>query len=325
MLAAACARGGAWAFGALALVTLVVHGLDRWTRGGPALREDAGAARAGRVLNWGLAVAHLAILPWGVWRLAEGPDAWLVTLALFFALSLWLGQVSNSNAHEMIHASDRATRRMGAALCTTLLFGHHASAHPLVHHIHVATDADPNSARKGESFYRFWPRAWAGSFREGWRAETRRGRRGLRHPYPWYLAGSAACLALAWALAGPGGVLAWGLVAVYAHSQLILVDYVQHYGLRRAPGPDGRPERQGPQHSWNAAPWYSAAMMLNAPHHSDHHLNAGRPFPALRLDPARMPVLPRGLPAMGALALVPPLWCRVMHRRLRALERNQAA
>lgn len=65
LLAAACARGGAWAFGALALVTLVVHGLDRWTRGGPALREDAGAARAGRVLNWGLAVAHLAILPWG--------------------------------------------------------------------------------------------------------------------------------------------------------------------------------------------------------------------------------------------------------------------
>jgi alkane 1-monooxygenase len=71
-------------------------------------------------------------------------------------------------------------------------------------------------------------------------------------------------------------------------------------------------ERAGPQHSWNAPQWFSSAMMLNAPRHSDHHLHPGRPFPALRLDPADMPVLPHSMPVMATLALAPPLWRRAM-------------
>lgn len=319
LIGAACLWGGAWAFAALASVSVFVFCADRWTRGGPGLREDAATARLARILYWTLAGAHLVLLPLGVWRLAQGADGWAVSLALFFALGLYFGQVSNSNAHEMIHAAWRPARRMGALVYVTLLFGHHASAHPRVHHIHVATDADPNSARRGESFYRFWPRAWAGSFREGFRAETRRGLPAWRHPYAWYVGGALLCIAAAWALAGVRGLIAYLALAFYAQTQLILVDYVQHYGLRREIGADGRPARQGPQHSWNAAPWYSAAMMLNAPHHSDHHLNASRPFPALRLAPERMPVLPHSLPVMGAIALVPPVWRRVMHRRLKRL------
>lgn len=320
LLAAACHWGGAWAFAALGYVTVFVFSIDRWTRGGPGLREDDRAARIAARLNWALAGAHVILLPWGVWRLALGGDGWAVRLALFFALALFFGQVSNSNAHEMIHAGSKAARRMGALVYVTLLFGHHASAHPRVHHIHVATDADPNSARRGESFYRFWPRAWVGSFRAGLAAENRRGLPVWRHPYLWYVAGAAACLALAWGVAGWRGLVAYLAVAGYAQTQLILVDYVQHYGLRRSVASDGSVARQGPEHSWNAAPWFSAAMMLNAPHHSDHHLNASRPFPALRLDPARMPVLPHSLPVMGAIALVPPVWRRVMNRRLKALD-----
>jgi alkane 1-monooxygenase len=36
-------------------------------------------------------------------------------------------------------------------------------------------------------------------------------------------------------------------------------------------------------------------------------------------------MLPHSLPAMAALALIPPLWRRVMDRRLRALQQAQAA
>ncbi len=55
-----------------------------------------------------------------------------------------------------------------------------------------------------------------------------------------------------------------------------------------------------------------AAMTLNAPRHSDHHVTPQRPYPALHLTPATMPILPGSLPVLAALALVPPLWRRVM-------------
>ena len=55
-----------------------------------------------------------------------------------------------------------------------VLLGHYASAHVLVHHVQEATRADPSTARKGESLYRFMARAWRGSFREGFRAEHAR-------------------------------------------------------------------------------------------------------------------------------------------------------
>ena len=57
-------------------------------------------------------------------------------------------------------------------------------------------------------------------------------------------------------------------------------------------------------------------MMLNAPRHSDHHMHPSRAFPALELTPGTMPMLPRSLPVMAVLALVPPLWHRVMDRRV---------
>jgi alkane 1-monooxygenase len=66
-------------------------------------------------------------------------------------------------------------------------------------------------------------------------------------------------------------------------------------------------------------------MMLNAPRHSDHHINPARPFPVLTLIPGQMPMLPHSLPVMAVLALVPPLWRRLMDKRaLRWRERGLA-
>jgi len=71
----------------------------------------------------------------------------------------------------------------------------------------------------------------------------------------------------------------------------------------------------GVRHSWNAPHWFSSALMLNAPRHSDHHTHPARVYPALRLT-EDMPVLPRSLPAMATLALFPRLWRRVMDPRV---------
>lgn len=239
-------------------------------------------------------------------------------IALFLGAGMFMGQVSNANAHELIHRNGRTLFRLGAAVYVSLLFGHHVSAHRLVHHIHVATDKDPNSARLGESFWRFFPRAWSGSFRAGLAAEQARSIRSTRpNPYIWWVGGAIACAIAVGLIWGAPGVLRYLGLCLYAQMQLLLSDYVQHYGLRRTIR-NNRPEPVGPRHSWDAKHPLSSLMMVNAPRHSDHHAHPARPYPALRL--ARQenprPILPYSLPVMAAIALIPPLWRRVMDHRV---------
>lgn len=320
LITLACLLGGVWPALALLYMTVFVALADRL--GPEALPDIQGAERAANGLSVLLGGLNFLLLPLGVWAIAAAP--WLGGWGrgmTGLALGMFLGQVSHPNAHELIHRGNRWLRRLGVAVYISILFGHHASAHPKVHHVHVATPRDPNSARPGEGFYRFWPRAWVGSFVAGFQAETaarRRAGRGGLHPYAVYVGGALLGLLLAWALAGARGLGIYVALCAYAQMQLLLADYVQHYGLRRRDGPEGKAEPAGPQHSWNGAEWYSSALMLNAPRHSDHHQNPGRAYPALRLDRATMPVLPHPMPAMAAIALVPPLWRRMMDARARA-------
>ncbi len=146
----------------------------------------------------------------------------------------WLGQVAHPAAHELIHRGHRGLFNMGRAFYAAVLFGQHASAHRLVHHRHVGTDDDPNSAPEGMGFYRFAARAWWGSFILGWAAEDwlRERRNGPQgpHPYSLYLAGGALALALAVAIAGLPGLLVWAALAFHVQVQILVSDYVQHYG-----------------------------------------------------------------------------------------------
>ncbi|SDC33066.1 alkane 1-monooxygenase [Ruegeria marina] len=314
VLGGACLTGGGWAWVALLSMTVYVAVLDKLPVRPLPAADWAGA----RVLPWVLALAHFTLLALAIPVLAHGPLTGAQAVALGIAVALCFGQVSNSNAHELIHRGDRWQRWLGAAIYTSLLFGHHVSAHMRVHHIWVATPRDPNSARFGQGFWVFLPRAWIGSFRAGLAAERalRQGRGAT--PYRAYVLGAGATVAAAWLLAGGRGVVVLLLLAGYAQIQLLLADYIQHYGLRREALADGRYEPARARHSWNAPHWYSSAMMLNAPRHSDHHQNPTRDFAALRLDPD-MPQWPYAMPIMAVLATVPPLWRRVMDPRVRDL------
>jgi alkane 1-monooxygenase len=188
-----------------------------------------------------------------------------------------------------------------------------------VHHRFVATPDDPNTAQAGEAFWVWAPGAWAGSFRAGAEMETalrRRARaRAPVHPYVWWVGGGAAAfLAILW-LCGVAGAAVYLALCLHAQLQILLSDYVQHYGLTRRALPGGRYEPVGPAHAWEARAAGSGAMLLHAGRHADHHAHPGRDFPDLVHD-AAAPRLPFGMPAMGAIALVPPLWRRLMDPRL---------
>ncbi|MEO3416418.1 alkane 1-monooxygenase [Roseovarius sp. CAU 1744] len=318
LILAALLWGGAWAWLAAGFVTLLAFSLDRLV---PEQIENAdpqaefpGATR----LLITLGMAHLLLLSAGVW--AVGGNSGLTGLEsglIAASVSLFCGQVSHPVAHELIHKPGRRARLLGQVIYSSMMFGHHASAHLRVHHVHVGTAADPNSAALGESFYRFALRAWPQGFMAGLRAENRlrRGQPVWRHPYVLYVSVAGLTMTGAGMLAGLPGVSALLMINIYAQLQILVADYVQHYGLRRHILADGRPEPVGPQHSWNTPHWFTSAMALNAPRHSDHHVTPARPFPALQLDEDKMPCLPYSLPIMAGIALVPPAWRRVMDPR----------
>jgi len=98
---------------------------------------------------------------------------------------------------------------------------------------------------------------------------------------------------------------------------LEVVNYLEHYGLLRQRREDGRYERCRPEHSWNSNNVASNVLLYHLQRHSDHHANPIRRYQALR-HVEEAPQLPTGYAGMILLAVLPPLWRRVMDRRLLA-------
>ncbi|WP_210879021.1 alkane 1-monooxygenase [Roseovarius autotrophicus] len=317
LTALAALFGGVWGWLAVGYATALVFCLDRLIARAVANPDPETEFPAADTLLVALGLGYFVVLALALRGVSgAGGLAGGERVMLAIAVGLVAGQIAHPVAHELIHCGARGKRWLGRLIYTSLLFGHHASAHLHVHHALVATPADPSSAHPGEGFYRYMLRAWPGAYLAGLRAETRRhGRAFWRHPYALYMGGAAAMVAGVAVLWDWRGIGALGLIAGHAQIQILLADYVQHYGLHRARRADGRFVPVGPAHSWNAPHWYSSAMTLNAPRHSDHHVTPRRPYPALQLVPAAMPVLPHSLPVMAVLALVPPVWRRVMDGR----------
>jgi alkane 1-monooxygenase len=324
------ALGGFWAFFGLLWITGVLCAADRIARRLGLRQAEAADDLWHRRLTTVIAAVHFLFLLLAVFALSGGTG--LGVFGWFFAflgMGLWFGQVANATAHELIHRTERWRFLLGMWIYISLLFGHHTSAHRLVHHRFVATPDDPNSAALGESFYAFLTRAWPDGFMAGYEMENalRAGRSETRtgiHPYTAYLAGGALCILVMAAAFGFLGVLAYLILCAHAQVQLLLSDYVQHYGLeRRRTGIDSY-EPFGPEHSWDAPDFASGLMLLNAPRHADHHAHPARAYPELELSPGgRAPLLPWSLPVMATLALIPPVWHRLMDGRATAAMRGR--
>jgi alkane 1-monooxygenase len=105
------------------------------------------------------------------------------------------------------------------------------------------------------------------------------------------------------------------LQAVVGFSLLEVVNYLEHYGLLRQHREDGRYERTRPEHSWNSNSAASNVLLYHLQRHSDHHANPVRRYQALR-HVEEAPQLPTGYAGMIVLALLPPVWRRVMDHRV---------
>ncbi|MET0451546.1 MAG: alkane 1-monooxygenase [Mycobacterium sp.] len=232
-----------------------------------------------------------------------------------------IGGVAISTAHELGHKREQAEQRLSKVALAQTCYGHFFVAHNRGHHLEVATPRDPASSRLGESLYAFIPRSAFGSLRSAWTLEGRRlARKGKSRwtlhnhvLHAWLM--SAALFGLLAALFGVV-VVPWLIgQAIIGVSLLEAINYIEHYGLRRKQLPGGRYERVRPSHSWNTNTVVGNVVLFQLQRHSDHHAHPLRRYQALRhADEA--PQLPAGYPTMLLLSGFPPLWRRVMDRRV---------
>ena len=250
-------------------------------------------------------------------------------VGLFLGVGLMSGTIGIVYAHELMHKSSKFERFLGDLLMGMALYGHYRSEHLLVHHRFVGTPRDAVTARYREHFWKFYPRVLVQSLLSAFRAERamlRRRDRPVWHrsnPFWRYLSIAGGFLVLAYLISGGTGVALFMTAAGFAIFQLELVNYIEHYGLTRKYLGNGRYERQLPQHSWNSAHASTSALLINVTRHSDHHSRPDRPYPLLQTpDKNVAPHLPYGYAVMTTIALIPPLWMKVMNPRVRAWRRQ---
>jgi alkane 1-monooxygenase len=266
-------------------------------------------------------------LVFACWLWSHGHLSTLDSIGLALTVAMVSGIAINT-AHELGHKRASIERWLSRVALAQSGYGHFFIEHNRGHHVRVATPEDPASARLGESFYAFLPRTVFGSVRSAWELErTRLARLGSPSWSPRNdILGAWAMTVVLFAalIAAFGFVVAPYLLiqAVIGFSLLEVVNYLEHYGLLRQRREDGRYERTRPEHSWNSNNTASNVLLYHLQRHSDHHANPIRRYQALRhVDDA--PQLPTGYAGMILLAVLPPLWRRVMDHRVLAHYRGE--
>lgn len=281
-------------------------------------------------LTWAVLPVVAGVVAYGLWLVATRSMAWWEFWGTAIAVGTVAGGIGITTAHELVHRRHAVERGLGVALLALVQYAHFRIEHVHGHHRRVATPDDPATSRLGEGVYSFYRRTVPAQWRSAWMLEAellaRRGH-GVwspRNRMLHYLVIQAGLLAGGFAVAGGAGVLFLLLQAAVAIQLLETVNYVEHYGLARAARPGGGYETVRPVHSWDSAHRLTNWTLFNLGLHADHHTHAGKPYAELRPEPAA-PQMPTGYSGMVLLALVPPLWFRVMNPRVRAWREQGAA
>lgn len=229
--------------------------------------------------------------------------------------------IAVNTAHELSHRPQKKDHYWSHASLMPLAYNHFRIEHPYGHHKRVATPEDPASSQMGESFYRFWPRTVFGGLKSAIQIEKKRlERKGLKFLskenelfHGWAM--SAGYHALMLSAYGKKLIPYTLTQAFYGVTLFEIVNYIEHYGLKRTEKDDGSYERTLPEHSWNNNNIVTNLFLYQLQRHSDHHAFPSRPFQALRhFDEA--PELPSGYATMLIPALIPPLWYKMMDQRV---------
>lgn len=267
---------------------------------------------------------------WAIWELVTNIQMTnLEFICLVVGTGMVTGGIGITVAHELGHKNTSAEQLMSQVLLLTVCYMHFFIEHNRGHHIHVATNEDPATARKGENFYRFFFRSVVMGWLHAWKIENdSRKRKKLR---VWSIQNrmiiysvlpvifcALLCGFAKWiepATSVTSVIIFFLVQSIIGFGLLELVNYVEHYGITRRKLNNGTYERVNPLHSWNTAYLISNLFLFQLQRHSDHHTYASKRYQVLDHS-EESPQLPYGYPTMILIALLPPFWFYVMDKKL---------
>ena len=253
---------------------------------------------------------------------------WLWILGPYVSLGMYYGAAGVNVSHELIHRMDKPFDRLfGTWLLAFTGDTGFAIEHVYGHHRNVGTEADPETARRGEYIIAFVWRSTAGQWLAAKRFEDMRlERKGTPNNLwtnrfwrnQWM---TLAVLALYIAFLGWWGILAFAFAGSIGKIYLEVVNYIEHYGLVRIPG-----TRAESRHSWDSHRRVSGGMFYNLMLHANHHKIATRRYWELEQSPPdEAATLPRGYMAMILFAFLGPPFFRYINQHLARWDRNLAS
>jgi alkane 1-monooxygenase len=254
-------------------------------------------------------VVHLSCLFSLLYGVYSGrlEGVWVWTAAISTGLNA--GLLGLNTAHELIHRKNPMMKIAGIVNLFTCLYSHFYIEHRFGHHARVGTSADPATARKGEGFYAFLLRTIPGQWKSAFEIEKRHAGFGINNfVLRTSLLQGLFLMLLAWI--SLKALAAYLLCCAMGIFLLEYVNYIEHYGLVREKG-----EKLSAKHAWQSDSQTSRFSLFELSRHSHHHLQAQVPYQ--RLESMESPHrLPFGYFGMFYIALCPPLWFRMMDRRI---------
>lgn len=229
--------------------------------------------------------------------------------------------IALNTAHELSHKSEKKYHYLSHMALLPTGYVHFRVEHPYGHHKRVATPEDPASSQMGETFWQFWPRTVFGSMKSAIEIEKKRLERkgkgwwSLDNELLQGWAMSAGFHALLIAMFGKRVIPFQITQAVYGFTLFEVINYLEHYGLKRQKLPNGQYERTMPEHSWNSNSMVTNLFLYQLQRHSDHHAYPTRAFQALRHF-EDVPQLPGGYASLLLPAIIPSWWFKLMDKRV---------
>jgi alkane 1-monooxygenase len=243
-------------------------------------------------------------------------------------LVLSLGIVQGANGinvgHELGHRENWFEQLLAKMLLLPSFYMHFTIEHNRGHHKNVGTLLDPATARFGEILYFFWLRSAIGGYLHAWSLEKQRlsndGRRNfsLENEMIQFTLIQIMYLGVIFSVFGPFASMLLVVAALISVLLLESINYVEHYGLTRTIGEDGRYERIKSRHSWNSNHEIGRIILFELTRHSDHHYKTSKKYQILEHQDSS-PQLPYGYPTSILISIIPFLWRSIMHREMASL------
>ena len=189
------------------------------------------------------------------------------------------------------------------------------------HHLHAATKEDPATARYNQHVYSFWFTSTTRQYISAWKIQIKllknnnKSFLSVKNDMLWSIAIQLAYLLSIYLVFGTTGLLFAIAAGVTGFLLLETVNYIEHYGLLRIKTESGRYERVKENHSWNSNHVVGRIVLYELTRHSDHHYKSSKKYQTLEYH-EESPQMPYGYPTSMVLALMPPLWFKIMNKRV---------